>query len=84
MATVFMGLFYLQIEVQSDQTVMFVLFIAILLFNIYFLGKWGYRFFDVLLRINVDLLRGYKCFHFLKEREVDNYNEDLKKIIANY
>ena len=79
-----MGLFYLQTEVQSDNTAMFVLFVVILLFNIYFVLVWTYRFLDVLLRTYVDRLREYRCLQFLKEREVDNYDLDLRKIIEKH
>ena len=63
---------------------MLVLFIVILLFNIYFILVWTYRFLDVLLRTYVDRLRGYRCLQFLKEREVDNYDEDLRKVMERH
>ena len=76
-----MGLFYQQSEIQSDNSAMLFIFIFILLLNIYFILKWGFMFLDVLLRTYFDRLKDQKLFKFLKEREIDNYDQNLRKVL---
>lgn len=50
MLTVFMGLFFIQNEVEQDNNIKFGLFIVVLLVNLYFLALWLFRFFNILFR----------------------------------
>lgn len=70
-----MGLFYLQTQsVNTDSSGNLFLFSLIIIFNIYFLCLWLFRFTDVMLRLYIDKLRTYRCFQFIfGDRTLENY-----------
>jgi hypothetical protein len=66
-----------QSEVVQENNLMLFLFICILLFNLYFLVSWFFRFGDVILRQQLTRLRRLSICRCLKNIEVDDYDGDL-------
>ncbi len=74
MLTVFMGLFFIQNEVDQDNNVKFGLFIVVMVVNVYFLSLWLLRFFNILFRSWFSRLQKIKLFRScLEHREVLGY-----------
>jgi hypothetical protein len=82
MLTVFAGLFFVQSVVVQYNNLMFLLFLCILLFNLYFLVSWFFRFGDVILRQQMNLFRRLPICMCLKRMEVADYDGDLQKVIT--
>jgi hypothetical protein len=60
-----------------------VLFIAILFFNIYFLGVWAYRFMEVMLRLHAAKFKRFKCcVRIMQKLNIVDYESNLKESLA--
>eukprot|EP00347_Sterkiella_histriomuscorum_P002411 403368259 len=73
------GMFFTDPDVNDNQQALLVLFLLILIYNLYFYSLWTYRFGEVLLRAHVYKLREYRCCYFLRRIQVDTYEMTLKK-----
>lgn len=83
MLTVFMGLFFIQNEVEQDNDMKFGLFIVVLLVNLYFLAMWLFRFFNVLFRNWFAKLQKIRFLQScLADKEVLGYDDDLKRSLS--
>lgn len=74
-------MFFVQEEVQKNNDAMFILFLIVLAYNIYFLTMWLFRFFSVVVRINIDKLRRYQVCSWLNYVNMMTYEEDLDVFI---
>jgi hypothetical protein len=72
--TVFAGLFFLENEIQGQENAKLALFLFVLVFNVYFLSQWFFRFGDVVFRTNLNRMREWDCCLCLRHREVNDYN----------
>lgn len=70
-------------EVQEYNDVLFILFLAILLFNIYFLVFWLYRFLGVMLRLHAAKFKKFPCcVKLLATFNITDYESDLKQTLS--
>jgi hypothetical protein len=56
---------------------MFILFMCVLLYNVYFLALWTVRFVTILFRVHFSKLKHFKLCSWLKHMEIKTYDEDL-------
>ena len=60
---------------------MYLILTAIFAFNIFFFILWSFRFSAVFFQLNIEKLRNYKICLWLKYIYIDNYDDDLEKIV---
>eukprot|EP00347_Sterkiella_histriomuscorum_P000895 403374110 len=75
--TLYGGLFFVQREVQNNNNSLFVLFLAILFYNVYFLAYWLFNFSSILIRIHSKKLHRFKGLRFLSLMKLNDYESDL-------
>eukprot|EP00347_Sterkiella_histriomuscorum_P000091 403377218 len=64
-------------EVQNNNNSLFVLFLAILFYNVYFLAYWLFNFSSILIRIHSKKLHKFKGLRFLSLMKLNDYESDL-------
>eukprot|EP00347_Sterkiella_histriomuscorum_P023866 403333113 len=76
----FGGMFFIDADVQKNDSVLTALFFMILLYNVFFLSQWLLTFLLCLLRIHANKLQRFKRFlPFLKH--LKDYESNLGKIL---
>lgn len=58
---------------------MLILFLMILLYNMYFLVIWARQFFTVIVRVHHKLFKKLKYCKCLRKVKIDDYDKNLKK-----
>jgi len=56
---------------------MFALFMVVLIYNMYFLVLWLFRFSSVIIRLNIDKFKHYQVCGWLNQLKMLTYEEDL-------
>lgn len=77
--TFFAGLFFVQEEIKSNNNILFLLFLMVLLYNVYFLTVWCQQFLNVILRIHYKTLQSIRYCRCLSGLRVDDYDKNLKR-----
>eukprot|EP00347_Sterkiella_histriomuscorum_P016197 403354113 len=74
MATLFGGLFFLEQDVQNNESFLTLLFVIILVYNVFFAVVWAYNFLIVIIRLHQSTIQKIPFLKFLK---VENYETNL-------
>lgn len=69
----------MQEELKTDNNSLFILFLLILLYNLYFLCVWVHQFFNVIFRVHQKMFKKIKYCKCLRGLKIDDYDRNLKK-----
>ncbi|TNV87766.1 hypothetical protein FGO68_gene11233 [Halteria grandinella] len=76
--TVFMGLIYVQNDIQKSNSAQLVVFLFIMATNLLFFIQWIRSFATVILRTQMQRLQSFKYLSFLTKIKINDYHNDLQ------